>query len=142
MASIPVAPSLDVVTEQADVAELRTPPEYDPVDDRTVLITALAVAIALGASFAAELLTRLIGLATNLAFYGRVDFSLVSSAGGHQHPAVLLLIPIVGALIIGLMARFGSAAIRGHGIPEVMERVLLGESRIPARVLFLKPLSA
>ena len=82
------------------------------------------------------------GFVTNLAFYGRFSLAFVSPAGGHRAPAALLLIPIVGAVIVGLMARFGSSAIRGHGIPEVMEKVLLGESRIPARVLFLKPLSA
>jgi H+/Cl- antiporter ClcA len=145
MASIPVSPDLDIVSEQAaesDLGDLRTPPEHVPVDDRTVLITALAIVIALGASLAAEVLTHLIGLATNVAFYGRFDARLVSPGAGHLHPATILLIPILGALIVGLMARFGSAAIRGHGIPEVMERVLLGESRIPARVLFLKPLSA
>ena len=131
--AIPISPGLD---------ELRTPPEYDPVDDRTVFITALAVVVAIGASLAAEVLTHLIGLATNLAFYGRVNFSLVSPGGAHHNPAVILLVPIAGALVIGAMARYGSMAIRGHGIPEVMERVLVGESRIPARVLFLKPLSA
>src|SRR5205823_5756294 len=56
--------------------------------------------------------------------------------------AWVLVIPVAGALLIGVMARYGSEAIRGHGIPEVMERVLYGESRIPARVLVLKPLSA
>lgn len=82
-------------------------------DDRTVYVSILAVAIAIVASLAAELLTHLIGLATNLAFYGRFDFELVSPAGGHRHSATLLLIPILGAIVIGIMARFGSAAIRG-----------------------------
>src|SRR2546423_1494193 len=104
--AIPVSPTLEAVTEQADnePAELRTPEDYDPVDDRTILITALAVVVAIGASLAAEVLTHLIGLATNLAFYGRVDFSLVSPAGGHRAPAALLFIPILGAVVIGLMA--------------------------------------
>jgi H+/Cl- antiporter ClcA/CBS domain-containing protein len=131
--AVPISPGLE---------ELRTPHEYEPVNDRTVVITALAVVVAVGASLAAEVLTHLIGLATNLAFYGRVNFELVSPGGAHHSPAVILLVPIAGALIVGAMARFGSTAIRGHGIPEVMERVLVGESRIPARVLFLKPLSA
>jgi H+/Cl- antiporter ClcA len=142
MASIPVSRDLDTIAEESVESELRTPPEHFPVDDRTVLITGLSIVIAIGASLAAELLTHLIGLATNLAFYGRFDATLASPGAGHPHAATILLVPIVGALIVGLMARFGSAAIRGHGIPEVMERVLLGESRIPARVLFLKPLSA
>jgi chloride channel protein, CIC family len=139
--ALPVSPGLETVAEDVE-SDLHTPPEYQPVDDRTVFITALAVVVAIGASLSAEVLTHLIGLATNLAFYGRVDFSLVSPAGGHHSPVAILLVPIAGALIIGLMARYGSNAIRGHGIPEVMERVLVGESRIPARVLFLKPLSA
>jgi H+/Cl- antiporter ClcA/CBS domain-containing protein len=54
----------------------------------------------------------------------------------------VLLIPVVGGLICGLMARFGSKAIRGHGIPEAMEQVLTNRSRIPARITFLKPVSA
>lgn len=122
--------------------DIRTPAEYWPVDRRTALICAIAIAIAIGAGFGAEVLTRLIGLVTNLAFYGRVSTEFVSPANGHRAPAAILLIPVAGALVIGLMARYGSAAIRGHGIPEVMEKVLFGESRIPARILILKPVSA
>ncbi|HJQ21092.1 MAG TPA: chloride channel protein, partial [Gemmatimonadaceae bacterium] len=121
---------------------IRTPEEFAPVDRRTILIAVLAVLIAIGAGLAAEVLTRLIGLVTNLAFYDRVSTVFVSPGEGHRHAAALLLIPILGALVVGVMARYGSAAIRGHGIPEVMEKVLFGESRISARVLFLKPLSA
>src|SRR5205085_3920751 len=75
-------------------------------------------------------------------FYGRFATSLVSPGGGHRHPLALVLVPIAGALVVGLMARYGSTAIRGHGIPEVMEKVLFDESRISPRVLILKPLSA
>jgi H+/Cl- antiporter ClcA len=125
-----------------DVHEPHEPRDYDPVDRRTVFVAALAVVIAAAAALAAQLLTRLIGLVTNLAYYGRVDTAFISPAGGHREPLVLILTPVLGALVVGLMARYGSAAIRGHGIPEVMERVLFGESRIPARVLFLKPISA
>ncbi|MGH7445298.1 MAG: chloride channel protein, partial [Longimicrobiales bacterium] len=66
---------------------------------------------------------------------------LVPPTAGHLGIWVIF-VPIAGALIVGLMARFGSPAIRGHGIPEVMEKVLHGESRIPLRLMFLKPLSA
>jgi H+/Cl- antiporter ClcA len=125
-----------------DSVEVREPRAYEPVDRRTVNIAALAVALGLGAGLAAQVLMRLIGLVTNVAFYGRFATSLIDPAGGHRQPLVLLLTPVVGALIVGLMARYGSMAIRGHGIPEVMERVLFGESRIQARVLVLKPLSA
>ena len=122
--------------------DVRAPTEYDPVDRRTLLVAGLAALIAVGASLAAQFLVHLIGLVTNVAFYGRLNLAFVPPSGGHRAPAALLLIPVLGAIVVGLMARFGSAAIRGHGIPEVMEKVLLGESRIAARVLFLKPLSA
>src|SRR4051812_22753376 len=122
--------------------EIRIPAEYEPVDRRTVVIAGLAMLIAVGAGLAAQLLVSLIALVTNLAFYARWSTAFVSPAFGHRSPFALLLIPILGALVVGLMARYGSAAIRGHGIPEVMEKVLFGESRIPARVLVLKPLSA
>src|SRR2546428_10676790 len=53
-----------------------------------------------------------------------------------------LLVPIVGGLIVGLMARYGSERIRGHGIPEALEAILIGQSRMSARVAVLKPLSS
>ncbi|MBK5189447.1 MAG: chloride channel protein, partial [Gemmatimonadaceae bacterium] len=91
---------------------------------------------------AAQLLIRLIGLVTNATFYGRLSTAFAAPRFGTHNSLLIIAIPVGGAIIVGLMARYGSAAIRGHGIPEVMERVLYGESRIPARVLFLKPLSA
>jgi H+/Cl- antiporter ClcA len=130
------------LTVLPDAVAVRAPRDYEPVDRRTTILAALAVALAVAAALAAQLLTRLIGLVTNLAYHGRFVAELTSPAGTHRPPVVLVLIPIAGAVMVGLMARYGSAAIRGHGIPEVMERVLFGESRIPARVLFLKPLSA
>lgn len=122
--------------------EFRTPRDYEIVDRRTVMIAALAVALATAAGLAAQVLTALIGFITNLAFYGRLSTAFVDPAGAHPHLLQLLVVPMAGALIVGLMARYGSPAIRGHGIPEVMENVLFGGSRIPARVLLLKPLSA
>jgi chloride channel protein, CIC family len=103
--------------------------------------SALAIGIGLIAAVVARVLTALIGLVTNLSFYGRWSTAFVSPAGNHLGPLVIV-VPVVGALIVGVMARYGSAAIRGHGIPEAMEQVLLNESRIPARITFLKPLSA
>jgi len=84
---------------------------------------------------------RLIGLITNLSFYGKWSFEFSSPAGNHLGRWVVA-IPVIGGVIVGIMARYGSKAIRGHGIPEAMEQVLLNESRIPARVTFLKPISA
>jgi H+/Cl- antiporter ClcA/CBS domain-containing protein len=93
------------------------------------------------AALAAQFLTRLIGFITNLAFYHHFSTSFTSPADNHLGLGVIL-VPVIGALIVGLMARFGSEAIRGHGIPEAMEQVLLNESRIPPRITFLKPVSA
>jgi len=104
------------------------------------LLCALAIVIALGAGVLAEVLVALIGLFTNLAFYGRLSLAFVPPAG-NSLGAWVVLVPVVGGLVVGAMARWGSPAIRGHGIPEVMERVLLGESRIPPRVMVLKPVS-
>jgi H+/Cl- antiporter ClcA/CBS domain-containing protein len=125
-----------------DVRPLSTPADYDPVDRRTVIVAGMALGIGLAVGAVAQALIALIGLVTNIAFYGRFSIAFASPSGAHRGPLLVLLVPMAGALIVGVMARFGSAAIRGHGIPEVMERILLGESRIPARVMFLKPLSA
>jgi CIC family chloride channel protein len=139
---LPVSPGLDSIERTEALDQVRAPRDYRPVDSRAFRIVGLAIVVAVGAAMAAEFLTALIALATNLAFYSRWSTALVSPAGGHRAPIAILLTPIAGALVVGVMARYGSAAIRGHGIPEVMERVLHGESRIPVRVFFLKPLSA
>ena len=143
--ALPVAPSLApalAVAESGSGPRLSTPSEAAPVDKRTIFISALAIAIAIGAGLIAQLLIHLIALATNISFFGRLSTEFVSPGVSRHSPLVLLLVPVIGGLIVGVMARYGSQAIRGHGIPEVMERVLLGESRIPLRVMFLKPLSA
>jgi H+/Cl- antiporter ClcA/CBS domain-containing protein len=110
------------------------------VKRRLIWISALAVIVAIGAGFAAVLLTALIGLITNLVFYGRVSTALTSPAGNHLGLAVLG-VPVLGALIVGVMARYGSAGIRGHGIPEAMEQILTNQSRMPARLTILKPVA-
>ncbi|MDB4909736.1 MAG: Cl-channel voltage-gated family protein [Gemmatimonadetes bacterium] len=142
--AVPVAPGLEDAAANAGTssAAFRAPPEYAPVDKRIIGICAGAIVVALGAGLAAQLLIRLIGLVTNATFYGRLSTDFAAPRFGTHNPLLIIAIPVGGAIIVGLMARYGSAAIRGHGIPEVMERVLYGESRIPARVLFLKPISA
>jgi CIC family chloride channel protein len=134
--ALPVAPSL---APSLDAAHM--PVEVRPVDRRLAGICGLAILIALAAGFVAQILTRLIGFITNLAFFGRLSDRFTSPAGNHLGLAVIL-VPVAGGVIVGLMARYGSKAIRGHGIPEAMEQVLLNESRIPPRLTFLKPLSA
>jgi H+/Cl- antiporter ClcA len=111
------------------------------VDGRLLLISVLSMGVSLVAGVVARVLTKLIGLITNLAFYGRLSTSFASPAGNHLGLWVIG-VPVVGGLVVGAMAKYGSKAIRGHGIPEAMEQILFNESRIPVRITFLKPLSA
>ncbi len=134
--ALPVAPSLG---DSLDAA--RMPRRSTLVDRRVVLISLVAGVIAAAAALIAQLLTALIGIVTNLAFYGRWSTAFTSPAG-HHLGAWVVLVPVVGGLVVGVMARWGSRAIRGHGIPEAMEQVLLNESKIPPRITFLKPLSS
>ena len=133
---LPVAPSLAPALATVDA-----PPEYSPVDQRVVVICGIAVLVGIGAALLANVLTRLIGLITNVAYYGRVSTAF-SAPSIVRLGAWSILVPLVGAFVVGLMARYGAAAIRGHGIPEVMERVLYARSRIAPRIMFLKPISA
>jgi H+/Cl- antiporter ClcA len=109
---------------------------------RMLVITALALPIGAVSAGVAWALLRLIGLITNLVFYTRWDTHLVAPGVGHHNPAVVLLAPVAGGLIIGLLARFGSEKIRGHGMPEAIEAILLGGSKVQPRVAVLKPVSA
>lgn len=131
-----MAPSMDPV-----LASVALPREDSTLGPRILQVAGIAILIGVAAGFVAEALLRLIGLITNLVFFHRLDSELVSPAAADLGWWVVL-VPIAGALVIGVMARYGSPAIRGHGIPEVMEKVLHGESRIPFRLMFLKPLSA
>ena len=133
---LPIAPSFGPALDAA-----RVPREVSLVDRRTLFVCALSVGLAGVAGLVAQGLTRVIGAVTNLAFYGRLSTSFVSPAGNRLGWAVVL-VPVVGGVLVGLLARYGSRAIRGHGIPEAMEQVLTNQSRIPARITFLKPLSA
>src|SRR5215471_6177080 len=108
---------------------------------RMVPISLLAMAIGVVCAYVALALLRLIGLFTNLFYYGRWGTQLVSPAGNHLG-YWSVLVPIGGALIIGVMARFGSERIRGHGIPEAIEAILMNGSRVEPKVAFLKPLSS
>jgi chloride channel protein, CIC family len=102
----------------------------------------LAAPLGAASAVCALALLRLIGLITNLVFYERVDTSLVAPGAGQHSPLVILLAPVAGGLLVGLMARFGSERIRGHGMPEAIEAILTRESRVQPRVALLKPLSA
>ncbi len=104
-------------------------------------LAGLSILIGIVATAAAMALLRLIGLLTNLCFYGRFSFSFADPTSAHLGIWVIA-VPIVGAVVVGFMARFGHAGIRGHGIPEAMETILTNQSRIPKRLTLLKPISA
>jgi chloride channel protein, CIC family len=109
-------------------------------DRRLFLLVGMAIVVGTAGAGAAWLLSRMIALATNIAYYDR--FTAASASIPDHLGPVSVLVPVVGCLIIGLMARFGSEKIRGHGIPEAMEAILIGRSRIQPRVALLKPLSS
>jgi chloride channel protein, CIC family len=113
----------------------------EPAQFRMVLLSFLAAGIGLLAGLIAFLLYRLIGLFTNIAFYHRLATDFVSVRHNQIGPSVIL-IPVVGGIIVGFMAKYGTSKIKGHGIPEAMEAVLVNRSRIQPRVAVLKPISA
>ena len=91
--------------------------------------------IGAGGALIASVLTHLIGLITNIAYFGRVSWAF-SPPSTARFGAWTVLIPVVGGLVVGVMARYGAAAIRGHGIPEVMERVLYNRSLVSPKIIF------
>ncbi|MBO0853278.1 MAG: chloride channel protein [Nocardia sp.] len=112
------------------------------VTTRLLTIAALAVPVGAAAAVAAYALLQLIGLITNLVFYQRISTAMVAPGAGHHPWWLVLIAPVVGGLIIGMMARYGSEKIRGHGMPEAIEAILTGGSRVAPRVALLKPASA
>jgi H+/Cl- antiporter ClcA len=112
------------------------------VDRRTWFLSAVAIVIGTGGAALAVLLLRLIALATNLFYYHRVSLELVGPAGSTEPHFLMLIIPIIGGVIVGFMARYGTDKIRGHGIPEAIEAILLNGARVPPKVAVLKPISA
>lgn len=111
------------------------------VDQRLLLLAALALLIGIISTLAANLLLKLIHLFTNLFFFQ--TFSLLErSPATSTMGAWVILMPVIGGLLVGLLARYGSEKIRGHGIPEAMEAILFGKSKMSARIAILKPLSS
>ena len=114
---------------------------HEPARFRMVLMAFLAAGIGLVAGVVAFLLYRLIGLFTNLAFYGRFSTDFTSAL--HNHLGLWVIpVPVIGGIMVGFMAKYGTPKIKGHGIPEAMEAVLVNRSRIQPRVAILKPISA
>jgi chloride channel protein, CIC family len=122
---------------------VESPPLHprSPIDLRVLKFSAIAVPLGLASAFVARWFVELLNLVTNLSFFGRFSAAPVSIAD-HRLGGFVVFVPVLGGVIVGLMARYGSKAIRGHGIPEAMEQVLTNQSRVPPRLLILKPLSA
>jgi H+/Cl- antiporter ClcA/predicted transcriptional regulator len=108
---------------------------------RLLFIALLAIGLGIVGAYLAVALLSLINLSTNLFFFQKFSIDPVSPADNHLG-VVVVLVPVIGALIIGVMARFGSERIRGHGIPEAIEAILVNGSRVDAKVAILKPLSS
>src|ERR1700736_689707 len=132
----PLRPTLAATGVQVKGAALAEPAQF-----RMVLISFLAAGVGLLAGVIAYLLYNLIGLFTNIAFYHR--FAVEFTSARHNHLGLWVIpIPIIGGIIVGFMAKYGTPKIKGHGIPEAMEAVLFNRSRIQPRVAILKPISA
>ncbi|MDE3091286.1 MAG: chloride channel protein [Chloroflexota bacterium] len=114
----------------------------DFTTDISVLkISLMALVIGAASALVAYVLVWLIGFFTNLFFFQRLGTDFVSPAANHLG-ILVVLVPTFGGIVIGLMARYGSDKIRGHGIPEALEAILIGGSRMEPKVAVLKPLSS
>jgi CIC family chloride channel protein len=133
---IPISPALNYLPE-----EKVDPKKNFLLKKRLISISAICIAVAIAISFIAKFLVALINVITNIAFYG--SFSLKFHSPSDNHLGLwVILIPAVGGVIVGLMALYGSKAIRGHGIPEAMEQILVNQSKIKPVITFLKPISS
>ena len=113
----------------------------EPAQFRMVLMSFLAAGVGLLAGLIAFVLYKLIGLFTNLFFYHRFAADFIGAR--HNRLGLWVIpIPVIGGIIVGFMAKYGTSKIKGHGIPEAMEAVMVNRSRIEPRVAILKPLSA
>lgn len=133
---LPVSPSLNSL-------ELAEGDSKKPliVKGRLLTICGYCLAVAIAVSFIAKVLVSLINLVTNIAFFGSFSINFNSPANNHLGVWVMV-IPVIGGLVVGLMALYGSKAIRGHGIPEAMEQILVNESNIKPAITILKPVSS
>lgn len=134
--SIPISVSLHSTLESEEMQKTSANNKQ-----RLLVISALAVLVAVSISFIAKLLVYLISLITNISFYGKFSIEEASPAGNSLGPWVIL-VPVAGGIVVGLMALYGSKAIRGHGIPEAMEQILTNQSKIKPTITYLKPVSS
>lgn len=108
---------------------------------RMLILGVFALVIGAISTGLAWALLRMIAFFTNLFYFHR--FSTAEASPADNHLGLLaVLVPVIGGLILGVMARFGSERIRGHGIPEAIEAIMLNGSRMSFRVATLKPVSS
>src|SRR5271165_6476327 len=133
--------AINPILISSDHDKTRKPADPPPAAFRMLLVSFLAAAIGLVAGVVAFALYKLIGLFTNLFFFHR--WSADFSSAQHNHLGWMVIVtPVIGGLIVGVMAKYGTSKIKGHGIPEAMEAVLFNRSRIAPEVAILKPISA
>jgi CIC family chloride channel protein len=133
--AIPISPSLSGIATDLPNAE------GNMSKKRLIRISALSVLVAVVISLIAKILVCLINIVTNLSFFGSLNIAYHSPAGNHLGLWVII-VPAIGGVLVGLMAYYGSKAIRGHGIPEAMEQILTNQSKIKPSIAILKPLSS
>jgi len=133
---IPISVSLKPTLEAENIR-----PQFAENKKRLFTIAAMAVLVAITISLVAKFLIYLIYFITNVSFYGKFSIAHVTPAGNTLGWWVIL-IPAIGGFIVGLMALYGSKAIRGHGIPEAMEQILTNQSKIKPTITYLKPISS
>ena len=136
LSSIPISISL-----KDNLAAENMPLSGGNNKQRLFYISLLAVGIAVAISFIAKLLVHLISFITNVSFFGKASMEDISPAANAMGLWVIL-VPVIGGFIVGLMALYGSKAIRGHGIPEAMEQILTNQSKIRPTITYLKPISS
>lgn len=133
---IPISVSLKPTLEAENIR-----PQTAQNKKRLFTIASLAVLVAVCISIIAKFLMDFLYLIVNLSFYGKVSFEYVTPAGNSLGLWVIV-IPAIGGIVVGLMALYGSKAIRGHGIPEAMEQILTNQSKIKPTITYLKPISS
>jgi len=133
---IPISISLQPTLEAENIT-----PQLSVPKQRLLTISLLSVFVAICISFIAKFLIYLINLVTNISFYG--NWSIAHSTPVNNSLGIgVIIVPVVGGIVVGLMALYGSKAIRGHGIPEAMEQILTNQSKIKPTITYLKPISS
>ncbi|MDL2409027.1 chloride channel protein [Rhizobium calliandrae] len=110
-------------------------------DKRVLVLAAMALVVGTGGALSAWVLINLIVLVTNAVWMFKISVEPLSLGTVARSPWMVAA-PVIGGMVIGLMARYGSEKIRGHGIPEAIEAILIGGSRMSPKVAVLKPLSS